>query len=50
MSWFGDILGTVMAGFFLVGTAGCLFVIPLTAVSLFRAIFEKDTIEEKLGG
>ena len=31
---------------FLVGAAGCLFVIPRTAVELFHTFFEPDTQDE----
>ena len=49
MDWIGDILKVTMTVLFAIGLIGCMFVIPLTAYSLFRAIFEKDSPEEKLG-
>ena len=44
-----DILKVTMTALFAVGLIGCMLVIPMTAYQLFRAIFEKDSPEEKLG-
>ena len=49
MDTLDDILRVTMTCLFAVGVAGCLLVVPLTGLSLIRAVFEKDTPEEKLG-
>lgn len=48
MDLIDDILKVTMTVLFAVGVVGCLMVIPLTAYSLIRAVFEKDTPEERV--
>jgi len=36
------ILAHVLSWMFVIGVAGCLFVLPITAYRLFSALFEKD--------
>ena len=38
----------LLAGMFVIGMVGCLFVIPITAYRLFKVLFEKDSPEELL--
>ncbi|HWZ84526.1 MAG TPA: hypothetical protein VNW47_17990 [Terriglobales bacterium] len=40
----------VLEVMFVVGMAGCVFVIPVAAIRMFSVLFEKDTEEEKKGG
>ena len=40
------ILFLLFKGFFLLGTLGCMVVIPLTAYQWVKVILEKDTAEE----
>ena len=35
-------LGYLLTAMFVVGVAGCIFVIPITAKRLFNVLFEKD--------
>jgi hypothetical protein len=41
-----EILARTLLVLFAVGTAGCLLVIPITAVELFKTLFEPDTQDE----
>ena len=50
MDAFLAVLTTVLKAFFAVGAIGCLLVIPLTAMQLFKVLFEKDSEEEMRGG
>ncbi|HEY1802803.1 MAG TPA: hypothetical protein VGG46_17885 [Terriglobales bacterium] len=40
-------MGYLLTGMFIVGLAGCIFVIPITAKRLFSVLFEKDLPGEK---
>jgi hypothetical protein len=39
--------GYLLTAMFVVGLAGCIFVIPITAKRLFSVLFEKDVPGEK---
>jgi len=43
-----SLLNPLLTLLFGVGMIGCLLVIPLVAVKLFKALFEDDTEEEML--
>lgn len=40
-------LGYILTAMFIVGLAGCIFVIPVTAKRLFSVLFEKDLPGER---
>jgi hypothetical protein len=40
------LLSHLVAGMFVIGMVGCLFVIPITAYRLFSVLFEEDTPDE----
>jgi hypothetical protein len=40
-------LGYILTAMFVVGLAGCIFVIPITAKRLFSVLFEKDLPGER---
>lgn len=42
-----DLFVYAMVGLFVLGMAGCLFVIPVTAYRLFHVLFEKDQEGER---
>lgn len=39
-------LAHLMSWLFIIGMAGCIFVIPITAYQLFNVLFEKDKPDE----
>ena len=41
-----SLLSPVLTTLFVIGIAGCVFVIPVVAYKLFSALFEDDTEEE----
>lgn len=43
-----SVLNPLLTILFAVGMAGCLLVIPLVAIKLFKALFEDDTEDELL--
>jgi hypothetical protein len=47
MSFVARSLGDVLTVLFVVGMAGCVLVIPITAKRLFSVLFEKDVPGEK---
>jgi hypothetical protein len=49
MDLFFPVLSKVLVFLFLIGGAGCLLVIPLTARQLISAALEEDTEEETMG-
>jgi hypothetical protein len=46
-SFFAGLL-RVLAWMFVIGVAGCLLVIPVTAYRLFAVLFEKDLPDEQV--
>ncbi|PYX74140.1 MAG: hypothetical protein DMG72_11050 [Acidobacteria bacterium] len=44
------ILAHVLSWMFVIGVAGCLFVLPITAYRLFSALFDKDHPSENHPG
>ncbi len=42
-----SLLSPLLTLLFVVGMAGCLLVIPLVAIKLFRVLFEDDTEDEQ---
>jgi hypothetical protein len=49
MDWFAELLYKTLLVLFAVGVAGCIFVIPVTALELFRTLLEPDTEAERQG-
>ena len=44
-----QVLATLLKAFFVIGALGCALVIPLTAMQLFKVLFEQDSEEEIRG-
>lgn len=42
-----ETLAHLMSWLFVLGLAGCLFVIPFTAYQLFSVLFQKDAPDER---
>ena len=49
MDWFAELLYKTLLFLFAVGVVGCLYVIPVTALELFRTLLEPDTEAERQG-
>jgi hypothetical protein len=47
MSFVANGLSYFLAGMFVIGMAGCLLVIPITAYRLFKVLFEEDQVGEQ---
>lgn len=47
MNFVAKMLGNVLTVMFVIGFAGCVLVIPITAKRLFSVLFEKDVPGER---